>query len=91
MRIDVDCVIGFELLIFTFKDEEEQDWQSAKAHLTVLQIRDILLRIRISVPMPNVSGSYYFCHWPSRLKQNIRNRAFSYYFCLIIEKYGSSD
>jgi hypothetical protein len=41
MRIDVDCVIGFELLIFTFKDEEEQDWQTAKAHLTVLQIRDI--------------------------------------------------
>jgi hypothetical protein len=33
MCIDVGCVNVIELLIiiFTFKDEEEQDWQTAKA------------------------------------------------------------
>ncbi len=50
----------------------------------VFRIHDILVRIRIrrSMPPTNVSGPFYFHHWPSRCQQKT-NFFKKVFFCLL--------
>ncbi len=45
--------------------------ESSWVKLAVLRIRDILVRIRGSVPLTHGSGSCYIRHWPLRRQQKL--------------------
>jgi hypothetical protein len=63
--------------------KETQSWyltvSTSCVQKAVLQIRDILLRLRIrgSVQQANESGSCSVCHWPSSAKKKLL-------FCLLL-------
>jgi hypothetical protein len=72
----------------------ETNYTKSILFASVLRIRDILVRIRISgsVPLTNgsgsdsgsSSGSWYFRQRPSRLQVTTNNYFFSMFFCLLL-------